>query len=75
MKLLPANPTLELTEPSTERFIKCADNKNNMKREIINISKEEYKRLKKLEKIDWDLVQSFKNSLEDLKEGRIRRVK
>ena len=58
----------------TERFIKFADNKTNMKQETITIPKEEYKRLKKLEKIDWDLVQSFKNSLEDLKEGRIKRV-
>ncbi len=47
----------------------------NMKQETITIPKEEYERLKKLEKIDWELVQSFKNSLDDLKEGRIRRVK
>ena len=46
-----------------------------MKRETIDIPNEEYKRLKKLEKIDWELVQSFKNSLEDLKDGRIMRVK
>lgn len=59
----------------TERFIKCVNNKTNMKQETITIPREEYKRLKKLEKIDWELVQSFKNSLEDLKEGRIKRVK
>ena len=59
----------------TETFINFLDNKTNMKQETITIPKEEYKRLKKLEKIDWNLVQSFKNSLEDLKEGRIRRVK
>lgn len=42
--------------------------------ETITISKEEYKRLKMLEKIDWELVQSFKNSLKDLQEGRFKRV-
>ena len=60
---------------ATETFINLLDNKINMKQETITIPKEEYKRLKKLEKIDWELVQSFKNSMEDLKEGRIRRVK
>ena len=59
----------------TETFINFADIKTIMKQETITIPQEEYKRLKKLEKIDWDLVQSFKNSLEDLKEGRIKRVK
>ena len=59
----------------TETFIKSTDNKTYMKQETITIPKEEYERLKKLEKIDWELVQSFKNSLDDLKEGRIRRVK
>ena len=59
----------------TETFINFANNKTNMKQETITIPKEEYKRLKKLEKIDWELVQSFKNSMEDLKDGRIRRVK
>ena len=49
--------------------------------EMINISKDEYERMKaqiavlrKLEKIDFDLVRQFKNSLEDVKAGRIRRV-
>ncbi len=49
--------------------------------EMIKIPKEEYERmrnelrkLKELEKIDWDLVKQFKESLEDLKEGKIRRV-
>ncbi len=30
--------------------------------------------LKKIEKIDFDLVRQFKNSLEDVKTGRILRV-
>lgn len=49
--------------------------------ETIKIPKEEYERiknelnrLKELEKVDFDLVRQFKESLEDLKEGRIKRV-
>jgi len=42
--------------------------------EFVNISKEEYERLKRLEKIDFELVEQFKRSLEDVKEGRIKRV-
>ena len=41
---------------------------------MVKISKEEYERLKKLEKIDFNLVEQFKNSLEDVKQGRIKRV-
>lgn len=43
--------------------------------ETVTISKEEYERLKKLEKVDWELVESFKRSLEDLKQGKIKRVR
>ena len=49
--------------------------------EKVTISKEEYekmkvrlKRLEELEKIDFDLVRQFKEGLEDLKAGRIRKV-
>ena len=42
--------------------------------DMISIPKEEYERLKRLEKIDFELVGQFKESLEDLKAGRIRRV-
>ena len=49
--------------------------------ETVNISREEYEKmkmqiekLKKLEKIDFDLVRQFKDSLEDVKAGRIRKV-
>jgi len=49
--------------------------------ETVNISKEEYEKmqmqiekLKKLEKIDFNLVRQFKDSLEDVKAGRIRKV-
>lgn len=30
--------------------------------------------LRRLKNIDWDLVKQFRDSLEDVKEGRIRRV-
>ena len=49
--------------------------------ETITIPKDEYKRLKdsyrrlkQLEKIDFKLVKQFANSLEDLKQGRFKRV-
>lgn len=42
--------------------------------ETVTISKEEYDRLKRLEKIDHDLIQQLVDSLEDAKHGRIRRV-
>ena len=48
---------------------------------MINIPKEEYERmkmqlekLKEFEKIDFDLIRQFRDSLEDVKEGRIRKV-
>ena len=49
--------------------------------EMISIPKTEYERmrnqiarLRELEKIDFDLIRQFKESLEDVKAGRIRRV-
>ena len=42
--------------------------------ETITISKKEYQRLKKLEKVDQDLLNQFVRSLEDIKHGRIKRV-
>ncbi len=49
--------------------------------ETVTISKQEYndmktklEKLKKLEKIDFDLLRQFKESLEDVKAGRIKRV-
>lgn len=48
---------------------------------MISISRDEYERMKaqvamlrELEKIDFDLLRQFKQSLEDVKAGRIRRV-
>lgn len=43
--------------------------------ETITILKEEYDRLKKLEMVEWGLVESFKKSLDDLKSGRVKRVR
>ena len=45
-----------------------------MKSETVTIPLEEYERLKKLEKIDHDLISQLTESLEDAKHGRIRRV-
>ena len=45
-----------------------------MVKRTITIPISEYKRLKRLEKLDFDLVKQFKGSLEDLKNGRFKRV-
>ncbi len=45
-----------------------------MATETITISREEYEHLKKLEKVDHDLIEQLVESLEDAKQGRIRRV-
>ncbi|MBU2615697.1 MAG: hypothetical protein KKC19_01195 [Nanoarchaeota archaeon] len=49
--------------------------------EIVSIPKSEYEymksqiaKLRELEKIDFDLIKQFKESLEDVKMGRITRV-
>ncbi len=49
--------------------------------EMISIPKDEYEELKvqvallrELQKIDFDLIRQFKQSLEDVKMGKIRRV-
>lgn len=52
-----------------------------MEEEMIKIPRQEYEKLleelrflKKAKNIDWDLVRQFKEGLEDVKAGRIRRV-
>ncbi len=45
-----------------------------MKAETVTISRKEYDRLKRLEKIDFELLRQFRQSLENVKLGRIRRV-
>lgn len=42
--------------------------------ETVTISRKEYERLKKLEKVDHDIISQLVDSLEDAKQGRIRRV-
>ncbi len=42
--------------------------------ETITITKKEYSRLKELEKLDYDLMRQFAESLEDLKKGRFKRL-
>jgi len=41
---------------------------------MVKVPRKEYERLKKLERVDFDLILQFKRSLEDVKAGRIRRV-
>jgi len=38
------------------------------------IPKSEYKRLKKLEKVDFEVLMDIARSLHDIKEGRIERI-
>jgi hypothetical protein len=45
-----------------------------MTSETVTIPKAEYLRLKKLEKIDFDLIRQFKGSLEDLVKERLKRL-
>jgi len=42
--------------------------------ETVTIPREEYERLKKLDKVDHNLIQQLVESLEDAKAGRIRRI-
>ena len=42
--------------------------------ETVTIPKEEYEKLKKLEELDFDLIRQFAGSLEDLKEGRFKKL-
>ena len=41
-----------------------------MEADTITISREEYERLKALEKVEWEVVGEFKEALDDLKEGK-----
>jgi hypothetical protein len=43
--------------------------------EMVSISKEEYEKLKMQANIDLDLLRQLVNSLKDIKEGRLTRVK
>lgn len=43
--------------------------------DTVTIPREEYEHLKKLEKVDWELVGKFKRSLDDVKAGRVKRVR
>lgn len=42
--------------------------------ESVTIPKKEYKRLKKLEELDFDLIRQFTSSLEDLRKGHFKRL-
>jgi len=42
--------------------------------ETVTIPKEEYLRLKKLEEVDYELLNQLTNSFKDIKARRIRRV-
>jgi len=43
---------------------------NPMTTEMVTIPKEEYEKLKKSARVDWELVDDFKQGLKELKEGK-----
>jgi len=45
-----------------------------MAQETITISRKEYEDLKKLKELDFDLIRQFASSLQDLKQGRFKRL-
>ncbi len=45
-----------------------------MSDKTVTISMEEYQKLKRLEEINTELIEQLIKSLEDVKEGRIKRV-
>ncbi len=45
-----------------------------MSTETVTIPMEEYVHLKKLEELDFKLIQQFSSSLEDLRHGRFKRL-
>ncbi len=45
-----------------------------MASDTITIPRSEYERLKRLDKVDFELISQLVESLEDAKKGRIRRV-
>ena len=56
------------------KFIKKKSFISLMSTETVEIPKDEYLRLKKLEEVDQDLLNQLASSLEDVKAGRIKRV-
>ena len=46
-----------------------------IKTRMVKISMGEYKRFRLLEKVDFDLIRSFERGLEDLRGGKVKRVK
>ncbi len=42
--------------------------------ETVTIPKAEYEHLKRLERLDFDLIRQFSSSLHDLKEGRFKKL-
>lgn len=43
-----------------------------MPSDTVTIPREEYERLKSLEKVEWDIVGEYKETLNDLKKGKFK---
>ena len=57
-----------------ERFINVIISSIDMKQETITIPKEEYKKLKKKEKIDTELLKDIAMGIKDVLSGKIKEV-
>ena len=45
-----------------------------MKQEIVAITKEEYKKLKKFEKVDQELLKDIAKGIKDILEGKVKEI-
>ena len=61
-------------EAKREKFIKLGTRSNLMKQETITIPKEEYKRLKKKEKIDSELLKDLSMGIKDILSGKVKEI-
>ncbi len=59
---------------TADRFIYLFDYMIMMTQDTIVIPRKEYERLKRLEELDFDLIRQFASSLQDLKQGRFKRL-
>ena len=75
--LFPASQKWDFKQTFTEKepiFLYIRTDIIFVEMETVTIPKEEYERLKKLEQLDFDLIRQFASSLEDLKQGRFKRL-
>lgn len=60
---------------TSQNLFKLRSQKSYMKQKMIQISRQEYEELKKMTKIDEELLQELVQGLKDIKEGKVIKVK